>query len=79
MNRHIAFMLTGMTLLESVRKDQTELQSFRSMRRIEARRKKARPLRLRFSQSFASLRQRLSQAMVRSKIQRLGRTTNPSA
>ena len=44
------------------------------MRRIEARRKKARPLRLRFSQSLASLRQRLSQAMVRSTIQRLGRT-----
>jgi hypothetical protein len=49
------------------------------MRRIEARRKKASPLRLRFSQSFASLRQRLSQAMVRSTIQRLGRTVNPSA
>ena len=32
------------------------------MRRIEARRKKARPLRLRFSQSLASLRQRLSHA-----------------
>jgi hypothetical protein len=30
--------------LESVRKVQTGLQSFRSMRRIEARRKKARPL-----------------------------------
>src|SRR5450755_2601354 len=30
------------------------------MRRIEARRRKARPLRLRFSQSFASLRHRLS-------------------
>ena len=63
--------------LESVRKVQTGLQSFRSMRRIEARRKKARPLRLRFSQSLASLRQRLSQAMVRSTIQRLGRTVNP--
>jgi len=49
------------------------LQSFLSMRRIEARRKKARPLRLRFSQSLASLRQRLSHAIVRSTIQRLGR------
>ena len=63
--------------LESVRKHQTGLQSFRSMRRIEARRKNASALRLRFSQSLASLRQRLSQAMVRSTIQRLGRTANP--
>ena len=47
------------------------------MRRIEARRKNASALRLRFSQSLASLRQRLSQAMVRSTIQRLGKTTNP--
>ena len=53
------------------------LQSFRSMRRIEARRKKVSALRLRFSQSLASLRQRLSQAMVRSTIQRLGSTANP--
>ena len=63
--------------LESVRKHQTGLQSFLSMRRIEARRKNASALRLRFSQSLASLRQRLSQAMVRSTIQRLGRTANP--
>src|SRR5207344_1563680 len=60
-----------------VRKHQAGLQSFRSMRRIEARRRKARPLRLRFSQSFASLRHRLSQAIVRSTIQRRGNTTNP--
>ena len=45
------------------------------MRRIDARRKNASALRLRFSQSLASLRQRLSQAMVRSTIQRFGRTT----
>src|ERR1017187_9640566 len=63
--------------LESVQEHQAGLQSFRSMRRIEARRKNASPLRLRFSQSFASLRQRLSQAMVRSTIQRLGSTANP--
>jgi len=47
------------------------------MRRIEARRKNASALRLKFSQSLASLRQRLSQAMVRSTIQRWGKTTNP--
>src|SRR5262249_29626958 len=64
-------------VLESVRKHQAGLQSFRSMRRIEASRRNARALRLRFSQSFASLRQRLSQAKVRSTIQRRGSTTNP--
>jgi hypothetical protein len=64
-------------ILESVRKDHAGLHSFLSMRRIEARRKKASPLRLRFSQSLASRRQRLSQAMVRSTIHRLGRTANP--
>src|SRR5262245_40072504 len=63
--------------LESVRKHQEGLQSFRSMRRIEASRRNASALRLRFSQSFASLRQRLSQAKVRSTTQRRGSTTNP--
>ena len=42
------------------------------MRRIEARRKNASALRFRFSQSLASLRQRLSQPMVRSTIPALG-------
>jgi len=46
--------------LESVRRLQARLQSFLSMRRIGARRKNASALRLRFSQSLASLRQRLS-------------------
>ena len=64
---------------ESVREHQAGLQSFRSMRRIDARRKNASALRLRFSQSLASLRQRLSQAMVRSTTQRRGSTTNPLA
>src|SRR6266403_2479969 len=63
--------------LESVRKHQAGLQSFRSMRRIEASRRNASALRLRFSQSLASLRQRLSQAKVRSTTQRRGSTTNP--
>jgi hypothetical protein len=40
--------------LESVREHQAGLQSFRSMRRIDARRKNASALRLRFSQSLAS-------------------------
>src|SRR6266478_638762 len=63
--------------LESVRRLQAGLHSFLSIRRIEARRKNASAFRLRFSQSLASLRQRLSEAMVRSTIQRLGKTTNP--
>ena len=69
----------GPDVLESVRRLQAGLQSFLSMRRIEARRKNASAFRLRFSQSLASLRQRLSQAMDRSTIQRLGKTTNPLA
>ena len=44
---------------------------FRSMRRMEARRRKARGLWLRHSQSLASRRQRPSQAKVRPTIQRL--------
>ncbi len=41
---------------------------FRSLRRMEARRRKASALRVRHSQSLASLRQRPSQARVRSTI-----------
>lgn len=65
--------------LESVREDHVGLQSFRSMRRMEARRRKARALRDRHSQSFASLRHRPSQAKVRSTTQLRGRTTKPFA
>ena len=63
---------------ESVRKHHVGLHSFRSMRRMEARRRNASALRLRHSQSFASRRQP-SQAKVRSPIQRLGRTTKALA
>jgi hypothetical protein len=42
---------------------------------MDARRKKASALQLRFSQSLANLRQPSSQAMVRSAIQRRGSTT----
>ena len=65
------------TVLESVRRLQAGLQSFLSMRRIDARRKNAKAFRLRHSQSLVKRRQRLSHAMVRSTIQRLGKTTNP--
>ena len=64
-------------LLESVRRLYVGLQSFRSMSRMDASLMKASALRLRFSQSLASRRQRLSQAMVRSTTQRLGWTTKP--
>src|SRR5258708_10534686 len=69
----------GTNCLESVSKLAQGLQSFRSMRRMEASFKNARALRLRFSQSLARRRQRLSHAMVRSTIQRLGNCTNPLA
>ena len=46
------------------------------MGRMEASFKNARALRLRFSQSLARRRQRLSHAKVRSTIQRLGNCTN---
>ena len=63
--------------IESVRRLYVGLQSFRSMSRMDASLMKASALRLRFSQSLASRRQRLSQAMVRSTTQRLGWTTKP--
>ena len=65
--------------LESVREHHVGLHSFRNMSLMEARRRKASALRLRFSQSLASLRQRPSQAKVRSTIQRFGKTTKPLA
>ena len=63
--------------LVSVRGLYVGLQSFRSMSRMDASLMKVSALRLRFSQSLASRRQRLSQAMVRSTTQRLGWTTKP--
>ena len=44
---------------------------------MEASLRKASAVRLRFSQSLANRRQRLSQAMVRSTIQRFGSATKP--
>src|SRR6476620_1431008 len=63
----------------SVREVHAALQSLRTIRRIEARRRKARAFRFRFSQSLAKRRQRLSQPIVLSTIQRFGRTTKPLA
>jgi glycosyltransferase involved in cell wall biosynthesis len=53
-------------LLLSVRRDHTGLHSFLNMSLMEARRRNASALRLRFSQSFASRLQRPSHANVRS-------------
>lgn len=63
--------------LESVREHQAGLRSVRSMRRVDARCKTDSTLRLKFFQSLASLRQLLSEAMVRSTSQRRGSTKNP--
>src|SRR5215468_9404867 len=64
---------------ESVRGLHQGLHSFRNMMRMEASLRKATALRLRFSQSLASRRQRFNQASVRSTIQRRGNGTNPLA
>jgi hypothetical protein len=50
-----------------------------SWERSDAKCRKARALWFRSSQSLASRRQRPSQPMVRSTIQRMGSTTNPTA
>ena len=65
--------------LESVHKVHEGLQSRLSIIRMEASFTKVSAVRVRFSKSLASLRQRLSQANVRSTIQRLGRTSKPLA
>jgi hypothetical protein len=56
-----------------------DYKAFRNMSRMDASRRKANALRLRFSKSLARRRQRLSQAIMRSTLQRFGRTTNPLA
>jgi hypothetical protein len=66
------------TVLQSLtRKSYEGLQSLRNMRRMDAKRRNMRAVKLRFSQSLANLRQRLSQAIVRSTIQRLGSEALP--
>ena len=66
-------------LLESVHEVHEGLQSRLSIMRMEASLTKVSAVRVRFSKSFARRRQRLSQANVRSTIQRLGRTSKPLA
>ena len=64
---------------ESVHEVHEGLQSRLSIMRMEASLTKVSAVRVRFSKSFARRRQRLSQANVRSTIQRLGRTSKPLA
>ena len=65
--------------LKSVRRDHPGLHSFLNMSLMDARRRNASALRLRFSQSFASRLQRPSHAKVLSTTQRFGKTTKPLA
>src|SRR5664280_1354595 len=65
--------------LESVRRDHTGLHSFLNMSLMEARRRNASALRLRFSQSLESRLHRPSHANVRSTTHRFGKTTKPLA
>ena len=62
--------------LESVQDHILCWQSLLSISRTDAQRRNAEAFRLRHSQSLLRRRQRFSQAMVRSTIQRLGSTTN---
>ena len=64
---------------ESVRKVFQLLHSLRNMSRMDARRRKASAVRLRFSKSLASLRQRPNQPRLRSTTQRFGIISNPLA
>jgi len=57
--RRRGWTMARLVASESVRKDYVRLQRFRSMTRMDARRKKASALRFKLSQSFANLRQRL--------------------
>src|ERR1700676_1500473 len=66
-------------LSESVRKVHTVLQSRRSISRMDARRRNASAVRLRFSKSLASRRHRPSQPKLRSTTHRFGRTSKPLA
>src|SRR5450759_4402232 len=66
-------------MLEAVRRDHTGLHSFLNMSLMEARRRNASALRLRFSQSLASRLHRPSHANVRSTTHRFGKTTKPLA
>ena len=75
----LRWMYDRRDLSESVRKDHVGLHSFLSMSLIDARRRNARPRRLRFSQSLARRLHRPSHANVRSTTHRLGKTMKPFA
>src|ERR1700676_2449478 len=66
-------------LSESVRKVHAVLQSLRSISRMDARRRNASAVRLKFSKSFARSRHRPNQPKLRSTTHRVGRSTKPLA
>ena len=66
-------------VLESVREVYVFKHSFLSMRRIDAKSRKARAVLVRFSKSLASRRHLPSQANVLSTTHRLGMTSKPTA
>src|ERR1019366_6349812 len=72
-------LISRFAVSESVRDHSFALPGLRSMNRIDANNRNARAFLLRYSQSWARRRHRLSQAKVRSTTQRLGRRTNPFA
>ena len=69
----------GSTFSESVREVYVFKHSFLSMRRIDAKSRKARAVLVRFSKSLASRRHLPSQANVLSTTHRLGMTSKPTA
>ena len=69
----------GFIALESVREVYVFKHSFLSMRRIDAKSRKARAVLVRFSKSLASRRHLPSQANVLSTTHRLGMTSKPTA
>ena len=74
-----SFLSGSMALLESVREVYVFKHSFLSMRRIDAKSRKARAVLVRFSKSLASRRHLPSQANVLSTTHRLGMTSKPTA
>ena len=71
--------LPATAALESVREVYVFKHSFLSMRRIDAKSRKARAVLVRFSKSLASRRHLPSQANVLSTTHRLGMTSKPTA
>ena len=77
--RAFALVMSSSSFLESVREVYVFKHSFLSMRRIDAKSRKARAVLVRFSKSLASRRHLPSQANVLSTTHPLGMTSKPTA